>query len=223
MEHELAIKSLAAERYLLKEMTPEERDEFEEHYFSCSECADAVRTGTALTVNGREAVKEQALHPSRPGQVAVIRTCPGNSAPKGSRSNRFKAWTASIPAAVAAALLLMAGGQELVIVRHLKQPRSVSRATLHAQTRAAKSVFKVTGPMDSVLDLEIGDERDLSSCRIELVENGGVISTVSNAPVRDGMTELYLPGTFPSGDYEILVRAQSDGVEAGRFPIRIER
>ncbi len=103
MEHEIAIKSLAAERYLLDEMTRPERDEFEEHYFVCSECADAVRTGTAFTVNGREAVKEQALRPSRPGQVAVTRTCPG------SRYWLLRGWMGSVPIAAAAAFFPSGG------------------------------------------------------------------------------------------------------------------
>ena len=105
MEHELAIKSLAAERYLLDEMTSQERDEFEEHFFGCSECADAVRTGTAFTANGREAVKEQALRPSRPGQVAVIRTCPGKSAPHPSGYGQFGGRMGAFSSAAAAALL----------------------------------------------------------------------------------------------------------------------
>ena len=36
MNHVEAVKTLAIERYLLEEMTPEERDAFEEHFFSCA-------------------------------------------------------------------------------------------------------------------------------------------------------------------------------------------
>ncbi len=48
MEHKTAIKTLAAERYLLGEMPDEERDEFEAHYFTCTECAEEVRHAAAL-------------------------------------------------------------------------------------------------------------------------------------------------------------------------------
>src|ERR1700730_4400894 len=43
MDHETAIRVQAAERYLLDEFSPEERTEFEDHFFGCSECADEVR------------------------------------------------------------------------------------------------------------------------------------------------------------------------------------
>ena len=44
---------MAAERYLLGELTDAERDQFEEHFFDCSACADDVR-GTPLPAGARE-------------------------------------------------------------------------------------------------------------------------------------------------------------------------
>jgi len=44
MDHNLASETYAAERYLLDEMPPEERDEFEEHFFSCRVCGEDVQT-----------------------------------------------------------------------------------------------------------------------------------------------------------------------------------
>ena len=67
----------AVERYLLNELKPEEREQFEEHYFGCVDCADAVRTGTQLAVNGREVAKEQRPHPLHTGQVTEISARPG--------------------------------------------------------------------------------------------------------------------------------------------------
>ena len=43
--HEEAVKSNAVELYLLNEMPAEERAHFEEHYFECTACADAVEAG----------------------------------------------------------------------------------------------------------------------------------------------------------------------------------
>jgi len=45
MAHEEAEKTHAVESYLLNELTEEERSRFEEHYFECNECADAVMAG----------------------------------------------------------------------------------------------------------------------------------------------------------------------------------
>ena len=43
MDHEVARTSHAVERYLLGEMPSSERDEFEEHYFACTDCASEIR------------------------------------------------------------------------------------------------------------------------------------------------------------------------------------
>ncbi len=43
MEHQDAIQLGAAEKYLLGELTTAQRDEFEEHFFDCRECAADLR------------------------------------------------------------------------------------------------------------------------------------------------------------------------------------
>ena len=48
MDHNQAIKLDAVERYLLEEMTPQERDDFEEHYFDCHDCATELRATAAF-------------------------------------------------------------------------------------------------------------------------------------------------------------------------------
>jgi hypothetical protein len=48
MAHEEATKTNAVESYLLNELTEEQRCRFEEHYFECGECADAVMAGQTL-------------------------------------------------------------------------------------------------------------------------------------------------------------------------------
>src|SRR5215212_3429431 len=58
MEHQNAIETLATERYLLGEMNENEINEFEEHYFGCRECADAVRNGTTFFDSGKSVVHQ---------------------------------------------------------------------------------------------------------------------------------------------------------------------
>jgi hypothetical protein len=45
MAHEEAERTNAVESYLLNELTGEQRARFEEHYFECTTCADAVMAG----------------------------------------------------------------------------------------------------------------------------------------------------------------------------------
>ena len=39
MGHDEAVRTLATEKYLLGELSPELRDRFEEHFFDCRPCA----------------------------------------------------------------------------------------------------------------------------------------------------------------------------------------
>ena len=46
MNHSEAIEQMAAERYLLDELTEDAREQFEEHLFDCQECAVDLRAGS---------------------------------------------------------------------------------------------------------------------------------------------------------------------------------
>ena len=45
-------------RYVLDELTGQEREEFEEHYFNCAECAADVRAAFAFAANARAVLRE---------------------------------------------------------------------------------------------------------------------------------------------------------------------
>jgi len=59
MDHATALRLRAAERYRTHELTPAERDAFEEHFFECPECAAAVRLEQAFAANARAALRDQ--------------------------------------------------------------------------------------------------------------------------------------------------------------------
>ena len=68
MDHQQATQLMAVEKYLLDELTPEVRDQFEEHFFDCQECATDLRA-TAGFMDA--AKKEFRLHPvPKPAAVA---------------------------------------------------------------------------------------------------------------------------------------------------------
>ena len=67
MDHQEALRDRAVEKYLLKEMPPPEREEFEAHFFDCQECTEDLQaTATFL-----DAVKKQLPHwrGGRPARV----------------------------------------------------------------------------------------------------------------------------------------------------------
>ena len=63
MEHKEAIRIHAVDRYLLGELTAVERQEFEEHFFSCGECSEDLHTGAILVDNSRAVLREEFPDP----------------------------------------------------------------------------------------------------------------------------------------------------------------
>jgi anti-sigma factor RsiW len=214
MDHQTATTTQAVERYLLGELAGQDRDDFEEHYFSCAECAEAVRNGAILTANGKALAREQALRPSGPGQVTEIRPRPGRA-----RSS----WISIASSAAAAVLLSISGYQNLVTIPALKAPRAVERSVLRAQARGGVPAVHMGGQNSQVLALELNVERPLPAYRVELVEAGKVVFAIPQVPVQDGVLEVAPPRDLAPGHYEILVRNSPDGSEAARYPFQIER
>ena len=106
MTHEQAVETLAAERYLLDEMSDAERDTFEEHFFACEECGEAMRLGSQLRTDAK------AIFKPAHGSARVL---PGPA--ERSRRARWRPTpSVMIPWAAAAVLALVVGYQSRVPV-----------------------------------------------------------------------------------------------------------
>ena len=71
MNHTEALEQMAAERYLLNELSTDARDAFEEHFFDCPDCALDLRAGAAFV---REAkVQLPAMKTSSPAPATPAR------------------------------------------------------------------------------------------------------------------------------------------------------
>lgn len=60
MDHEMAVRLQASEKYLLGELSPAERDEFEEHLADCSRCMDEFWTADVFAANARAVFEDRA-------------------------------------------------------------------------------------------------------------------------------------------------------------------
>ncbi len=57
MDHKTAERMMAVEKYLLDEFTAEQKDDFEEHFFACEECAQELKLGAAFMAHAKESLK----------------------------------------------------------------------------------------------------------------------------------------------------------------------
>ena len=125
MDHTAVVRQKMTERYLLDELDPELRGEFEEHFFDCSECALDVRAGAQFVAHSKTVLAE------RP-EPTPVRGIP-NRRPVG-----WFAWLRpAFAAPVLALLLAVVGYQNLVTYPHLNQPQVLPSASVNFGTWGA--------------------------------------------------------------------------------------
>jgi hypothetical protein len=112
MEHSDAIRLRAAERYVLGELSSQLRDEYEEHYFACQECAMELKATVAFVDGSRIALCAGNLVASRkPSAVPAV-----------GGWFRWLRPAFALPAFVA--LLLFVGYQNILTIPGLRQAAS---------------------------------------------------------------------------------------------------
>ena len=66
MDHNQAVREKATEKYLLNELDPEVREQFEEHLFDCQDCALDLRTAAMFVEQTKVILSEkEVMAPAR--------------------------------------------------------------------------------------------------------------------------------------------------------------
>ncbi|MGH9453183.1 MAG: hypothetical protein ACRD2O_04345 [Terriglobia bacterium] len=221
MNHKEAIRIQAVERYLLGEMAGPELETFEEHYFVCPECAEALTEDAMLADNARAVFKERERGKklASPGHWDWLRNW---------LTPRVMA-----PALAALALLMMTGHLELVTVPGLEArlskitaPQPVLAFALHSASRGAAQTIEV--PKDArfytvFIDLPPGNAPDYF-CEIRDASGSLRTSlTVPRSETSDTLNLLLDRSRTPPGDYTLIVRTSpADSGEVGRYRFAVE-
>ena len=216
MDHQEAVGLSAVERYLLGELSPLERDNFEEHFFSCPNCATDVRiTSQFLDGARRELGRTRAV-----SQVGS----PG-------RRSALAEWLAVLwkPAflgPVAALLLLFIGYQNVVVYPHmagalaqLRQPAVLSAVSLISAGTRSVGRIQVNGSTNQpvLLSVDIPGEQRFTSYVCELVTASGAVLwsvPVSGGQARDTVSIGVPAGVLQPGDYVLVVKGLMTQVAA---------
>src|SRR3979411_2329431 len=130
MDHEEAVRTNVTERYLLDELDPGVRDQFEEHLFDCQDCALDVRAAAMFVEQSKAILSERPE--AGPGMAPV----------PVSKAAVWWAWLRpefAVP--VFALLLAVVGYQNFVTVPRLEQaansPMVLPWASVNVSTRGA--------------------------------------------------------------------------------------
>ena len=199
MTHQEAIDTLAAERYLLDEMSRDERNAFEDHFFGCDACAGDMRAAASMAQGARVGFAGGAA-----------------AAPL-----RHPAWyrSALIPWAAAATLALVAGYQAAVLVPSLRRtaPLALTPVTLHPASRGAEAIVPIDRAGGAVTLAIDGIESDkktvlwtLTTSEGRTVTSGEALTPAPGAPV------LLLMPAWTLTDAMHYILAFRDAADAGR-------
>lgn len=221
MEHSEAIQGKAVERYFLGEMSTSERDRFEEHFFTCTDCAEDVRAAATFADNARAVFAEQ----------------PGHSRPASSAGTEAGAswfswlWQPAFAAPLAAGLVLtisVLSYQNLRVIPRLRQELAATTAPQYLPSYALKSVARgndqvITPPAKARYFHLLMDktwEQNPSSYLCELLDASGKVLLSLSVPAADPVNLLIPVAQVRNGSYTLVVRA-SGGAELARHPFDV--
>jgi hypothetical protein len=217
MNHLQAVKTSAPERYLLEEMSELERHAFEEHYFSCADCAEDVRLGALM----RDGVKAGFLDAEKPVSLAGAKAASARTP-----------WRPSvvIPWAAAAMLALVAGYQSLRLAPGLEgriQPQALAPITLRPASRGAEPVVPLpAGTAAIALAVDVGASRGAELAYDLRTGEKSVASGRVAAPQPGAPLLLLIPAwtLTPAGHYILSIHRASDGdiPDEYRFAVKAE-
>jgi anti-sigma factor RsiW len=200
MDHVQAVSTLAAERYLLDEMTDSERDEFEGHFFSCTECADDLRSG-AIMVDG-----------ARSGLITNVAAAaaPAKWPPQRVPSRRWRPLVV-LPWALAASFALATGYVSLQIPR--PGPLVLTPVTLRPAARGQEIAVSPGAGGFVTLAVDLSGARYSGALRYELLRDGSspLASGDATAPQGGAPLLLSIPATLLGPDGRYILRVHGSG------------
>jgi hypothetical protein len=138
MDHTEAVRLKAAEKYVLRELTPTQMEEYEEHFFDCAQCMLDIKFATAFADASREHFRK---HPVNEEELIPVQ------APATGRWFRWPKLAFAFGVPVFAALLLFVGYQTLRTTKSIPQvANSPSQVPLLvASTQGSGESFQLHG------------------------------------------------------------------------------
>ncbi|MET0552585.1 MAG: zf-HC2 domain-containing protein [Vicinamibacteria bacterium] len=220
MDHSTAVQTRSAERYFLDELSELQREEFEQHFFECPECAAHVSDGAAFMSAAREHLVRQAAPPARPAGRPR-----GLAASAGPLVRR-------IAAGLVVGLLGFASYQRFVTIPRIEREAvERERAAADAGRRLSPSFLKVSRGEPTAIAIARSDRfflvrlsdslaRPYSAYRVTVLDASGRerwSQTVRSASATDEL-EVVIPGQgLPDGPYVLELEGMADegGAPAG--------
>jgi Putative zinc-finger len=222
MNHDEVVRQKLTERYLLHELEDQSRDEFEEHFFQCSECALDLRTASEFV----ETSKIIFLQPSE-------ERLPAGSKPRKHSRFSWLGWLQPQLAAAAMALLIaVVGYQNLVtlprMARTIRQPQTLAWASLTTQTYGPGHALTVKSGEGFVLFVRTPADGGYVRYIADLYNPAGGLEYSLETPTAsiEDQWPVFIPGAnHEAGSYRIALRgvtASGETKDLGSAPFTLQ-
>jgi len=203
MDHNEAIRLQAAVKYVLGELSAVQRDDYEEHYFDCAECAVDIKALATFADTTREVLRQEKasqfakdLVPARGGWLRWLQP------------------VVAVPAF--AALLLIIAYQNTVTIPYAREGASsgaaqifvTSRAPKMAVTRGSEDIAKysVRQGQSVPLKFDFTPKRSFDAYVCQLQDESG-----------RAILQVRVPGSFTNKELNLVVPANS--VKPGKYTL----
>lgn len=213
MDHQEAIQLMAVEKYLLNELPPELRDDFEEHYFGCPECATDLRATAAFLDAAKAELKANSASrrpptakPKRPFTLL---------------------WRPALIAPLLAACLLVIAYQNVVVYPRLTHQIAQSNtpeilpslSLVDGNSRGGQLPFLTVGTAQPfLLFLDIPSQNRFSTYTCTLYSPSGKLlwhGGISAQQAKDTVS-IRIPGVDRmEGKYALVVQGHLDSSDTG--------
>lgn len=219
MDHLQAVNTLAIERYLLEEMPREERESFEEHFFSCAECAEDARVAATMRDGAADGLARPSASPSVERGAVLAFPAP----------NRGWRGSVALPWAAAATLAIGLGYQTIqgpLMTSQVAESVALTPSTLRPASRGQEAVV-TAGPNGAVtLAVDLGGAQFGPSIKYEFATADGkkIASGEAPAPVAGGPLLLMLSGSALKGAdrYVLTLKGEREPLTLAPYRFRVK-
>jgi len=226
MDHNDAVRLQAAEKYILGEFPPNLRDEYEEHFFDCAECAVDVKAVAAFADVSRE----------------VLRRAPEKLAVAAPAQAGWLSWFRPVIAVPAfAALLLIIGYQSFVTIPKAKEAATSGASQILFSSHALRGVntageegrtLSIRPDEAFFLNFDFVPTRSFDGYLVQLEDAAGGVLLRSKIAGGNANQEAHFPipaGVLRPGKYVLAIygdpgaRGETNPQNpAGRLPFTVE-
>jgi hypothetical protein len=227
MDHDAVVRQQMTERYLLNELDTQARDEFEEHFFDCKDCALDVHAGALFIEQSKVALAERPEKASA-GSLALV---------PGPVKSGWRQWfRPALAAPVMALLLVVVGYQNLVTLPQLQQamnsPQVLPWAQVNVGTYGSEGPVITARPGHGfLLFVRVPPEGIYSQYIAELYNPAGKVEWSVTIPASSTQDQwpVQVPGASrEAGSYSLKVRGVTttgDSKQVGQasFELQIQK